>query len=98
MCVKYENEKVQDLILNCMNCGDSIRKMSEAGTLDNDFILCRNCTTFSQMEEKHFSEIQFNKIDDNSIKKEGNSHQQNVPPYSSSNNKDISSIGAEKKS
>ena len=42
-----------------MNCQDIIKRMDLAGAVDNDFILCSKCTTFSQIEERHFSEIQF---------------------------------------
>jgi hypothetical protein len=58
LCAKYENANIVDLIINCMGCGDLIKKMSDAGAVDNDFILCKKCMTFSQIEEKHFSDIQ----------------------------------------
>ena len=80
LCVKYENDKVQDLLINCMNCGDGIRRMEQAGTLDNDFILCSKCTTFSQMEERHFSDIQANKTEE---KQSSNSSSNNT------NNKNV---------
>ena len=50
LCVKYESDKVHQLLINCMNCGDILKRLQQAGMVDQDLILCKNCTTFSQQE------------------------------------------------
>lgn len=36
-----------------MSCDQAIRKFKDAGTCENDIVLCKNCVAFSNIEESN---------------------------------------------